>query len=1525
MDILKLKPNLIFRILKLCLMFLSIITAYAVHANSCRTYFPSPLSSSNLASSVSFATEVQVTGTDGSIAIGIGSDSTYSPILSCVSQKCTDSNQRTPAISLPTFETRTSSDNRTIKNNRTEFLPQGTYQNIELGFRSKLHLTSNNQITYIDNLNASQSQSEITFEQGTYWINNLTTGFESKINVSGNDKVVVYVNNASFSQSSLEFNELGLPEQLVLVLYQPTTFGYRAIFNGFIFSADRVVIGNENQINGAIHGNNISLNYQSVLNFAKSSIDNLDIDSFCSSQEPPLPDPAVDLRFDRTYWTDATNEVLDSSTNQIHGTINDDVAVFESGQICRAATFDGTNDYVHAPGIENYLRNTATLIFWLKTTQVGNNTAWFAPGIIGNEHRGGADDIFWGIIDASGRIGFQKGNGRQVKSTDPINDDSWHQVAFTWDEQTGEAKVYINGTLNQTATTETGAVTRNFSSIGRIVDSFGSVQFTGQLDEFSVYDQILTADEIKRIYDQQALGKNPDGSNRVCPIEAQAGQVTLNDTSINPQFTKVCFDREFSVPPKVFTIGQTNNDDRLTLRIKNVTTQGFEIAQVESEERAAPANEQPAGNISQTIDFLAIVEGDHYLDNGKLLRVATHNTTTYQGRLAGGVRTWDQISIADLALTDTPVVMTTIQTLNNETNPIPFSEPFMATTMRNLNSQRFDLALERGETRDGVIANAESIAYLVTNANNSGQLNRDIQFESFLVERYFNGIGDNRCNTYRFDRSYGDTLPLVLASQNSRFGGDGGWLARCSLSSTEVGFSVIEDRDNDSDNSHIPETASGLILSGNFTNQTCGGVPQDIHHYRIEHDGQGLTCDSEPVNVKACLDANCNTLSSRSTSAELTLDGASKSLFTFTGSTVLTFEHNVAETGTLDLINASVAAINPVKCDTGSGSSCDITFKDAGFRFLDATNNSTIINNQIAGIPFPEGIKIQAVENDSGVCKGIFNSDQRVQLAQENVNPGGSSGLYFEVSGNQIAKYVNNNTTEISLSFDSDSSAILPNALYSDAGQIRIRAFYDSNNIQLEGTSSSFWVAPANLVLSAEKSGVILNGADANSSVTQAAGDVFDFQIQAMNGASPAQITQNYQPGQIQLSVQRVLPNHIGSVDGQLTYTNNGAINSTLNPLFQNVNISSFISGIYSYNNARFSEVGVLQVDVRDSNYANTGMTIDGDVIALGRFTPAYLSQQVEEMGSLLATCDGRIGLSAFSGQKQENNASVGAISYLSNPVLKITAYSAQGTITQNYHQDSQGSNNDFMKLDASHINIVSPSNDMLATGVDGSLLPLVSTISSGTLSQDDLTAVVITPLARGVLHYKLSSNDHFYYVRSANSKVDPFESRLQFNLTNSFDSDNVPILNTQPFTPTGIDIRFGRINLENTFGPETHNMAVNMSLEHYENARFVKSFDNSCPSVLTNNFSLATMSLDASLTELAGNTNHFLDGAISGLHLKAPGENNTGNMSISYDSFDWLQYDWANTGSLDQNPSAEATFGIYKGDQRLLHWREVQ
>lgn len=708
-----------------------------------------------------------------------------------------------------------------------------------------------------------------------------------------------------------------------------------------------------------------------------------------------------------------------------------------------------------------------------------------------------------------------------------------------------------------------------------------------------------------------------------------------------------------------------------------------------------------------------------------------------------------------------------------------------------------------------------------------------------------------------------------------------------------------------------------------------------IHHYEIVHDGQGLTCEAETLTIKACTDESCSNvnLSTESVTLDLLADGSLISSKTFIGSTTVSFNHTDVETLSLSVANTSITASDPLVCDASSSNSCDIAFTNAGFRFLYGTENSTFLPNQIAGSLFSDTLKLQAVKDINGVCTGVFTGNNNVDLSQENINPGGTSGLSFSVNGNNIAKH--SNVTNTPLNFGGNSMATLPTPVYHDAGKIRLHANYDVGGVTLSGSSHAFWVSPAELVVAAKSGETKLNGATATAAKTYKAGENFTLTVTAYNAATPSVITPNYSPEQIQFMLERTGPTLIDtSVDGKLSYAAASDLVTSTSPIFKNVTLANFSSGVSIYNAAQYSEVGLLNLDVQDSNYGNEGIIVPATDINIGRFIPDHFEQTVADHGVLFSTCN--VGTTfAFSGQKDEATETIGAISYLTSPVLAITAYNKQGNITQNYYEDSEGSVNDYMKLSGSDIVITAPVEDKVAVGVNGNLLRLTANMHTGTLSENDLTALIANPLPKGVLHYQfsdefnLSDKDNFFYNRSDNAKVTPFTSNFDFATTTIMDTDNVSLTTTVDASPTGVEIRFGRLRLENNFGPETENLPQPMYIEHFDDTAFVITPNSDCVSYDTSKVSLTNISLDPTLTNTLGGIGNFVNGKTKGIELEAPGAKNQGAIGVSYDAYDWLKYDWNNTdgshdGPYDDNPSAAASFGVFRSNDRIIQWREV-
>jgi hypothetical protein len=699
----------------------------------------------------------------------------------------------------------------------------------------------------------------------------------------------------------------------------------------------------------------------------------------------------------------------------------------------------------------------------------------------------------------------------------------------------------------------------------------------------------------------------------------------------------------------------------------------------------------------------------------------------------------------------------------------------------------------------------------------------------------------------------------------------------------------------------------------------CIEVPV-VHHYEIRHDGQGLTCESESITVLACSNDDCSNVSEQQVTLDILINGAVNNTATFTGSTNVDITYTVPETVSLSVANETVLASEPFVCDDGTSNSCSMVFTDAGFRFLYSSANLSNIPTQIAGDVFSDSLQLQAVENNNGVCVGLFNGNQSVRLSQENVNPGGTGGLNFSVNGSNIAKYPAGTATTLNFSANSIATIALPR--YEDAGQIRLRAEYDDGSISVTGASQPFWVRPAQLHLEASATGNALNGADATSLRVYAAGEAFDLSVTALNSAGVT--TPNYTPGQLQFAVQRTAPTSAGSVDGQLHYAPSASMSASLSGLFQDVSLSPFSSGVSAYGGAFYSEVGLISLDAQDRSYGNGSIIVPASAINIGRFTPHHFTQTVADQGVLTAQCGTQSQFTVYTGQTLESNTSIGAISYLTAPTLAITAFNKQGQITQNYHEDVPNSANDFMRLSNTNISITPPTQDSATSGIDGTRLPVSAIINTGTVSQNDLTALPnIVALPRGVVHYQLSNSDHFLYQRSANAKVAPFTSSLNFAVASITDADNVSAISTVNAMPTGVSVRFGRLVLENSFGPETSNIPQLMRLEHFNGNRFITSLDNSCTSYDASDISLSNISLDPSFTSVLGSSGNFVSGQSGDIFYQAPGSGNQGEMQATYDSYDWLKYDWNNDGVFDDNPSAIVTFGAYRGDDRFLHWRE--
>ncbi|MEP0095097.1 hypothetical protein [Parasphingorhabdus sp.] len=292
----------------------------------------------------------------------------------------------------------------------------------------------------------------------------------------------------------------------------------------------------------------------------------------------------------------------------------------------------------------------------------------------------------------------------------------------------------------------------------------------------------------------------------------EAGSFTAHDTSANGNPVRVNFQQTFDTVPIVVALIGNTGTDAAKIRITNVTTTGFDELILEPDDFDGPHS-------AETIHYLAVEPGRHVLPGGGIVEAGTETVSAIQhGSGVGGAESWANPTYS-ASLPAIPGVIAHIQTANNEplaSGSSP-SQPFLTATTRNLTASGFDLALERSEASAGSIVASETIGWIAFPAGSSGSF-LDVSNASVTWSGVNTASNIRGWNNGCFSNPFGLTSAsaIVIAKKNSHFGGDGGWIRRCSLSSSAIGLTVDEDTSRDNERGHIVESTSIIAFSRAF-------------------------------------------------------------------------------------------------------------------------------------------------------------------------------------------------------------------------------------------------------------------------------------------------------------------------------------------------------------------------------------------------------------------------------------------------------------------------------------------------------------------------------------------------------------------------------------------------------------------------------------------------------------------------------------------------------------------------------------
>jgi MSHA biogenesis protein MshQ len=358
--------------------------------------------------------------------------------------------------------------------------------------------------------------------------------------------------------------------------------------------------------------------------------------------------------------------------------------------------------------------------------------------------------------------------------------------------------------------------------------------------------------------------------------------------------------------------------------------------------------------------------------------------------------------------------------------------------------------------------------------------------------------------------------------------------------------------------------------------------------------------------------------------------------------------------------------------------------------------------------------------------------------------------------------------------------------------------------------------------------------------------------------------------------------------------------------------------------------VGRIEIDIQDANYLGNLIPSQG-ALTLGNFIPAYFTvAQVQP--TLQNTHEDTF---SYIGETIEFVTG-------SEPLLIFTAKNVQNAVTENYgvtpwilSLSQLDVNNGIFLIDSSTY-----AKTDSAEEVSKGSTPIIST---GNLDYDGIIEVQIP-------------DTRFKYnkVRSDNTTFDiasPFTAFIDMEFSSTFltDTDDVCYQadyasgTCLPFTITsitGANMRYGRLALESTYGPETEPLRVPIKAEYYDTGRWLLNTDDSGTSIAFNQSTdhiklLASGSADiTSDINNISSTGSLLLGVAddsNDLLLNAPGDMGAVKLQLdpSNDPTGWsdyLNYDWNGDGVIDSDdhPEATVTFGQFRGNDRIIHWREV-
>ncbi|WP_119564877.1 DUF6701 domain-containing protein [Vibrio cholerae] len=1197
-----------------------------------------------------------------------------------------------------------------------------------------------------------------------------------------------------------------------------------------------------------------------------------------------LPSAVALYHLEEQVWDGSANEVLDASGNGLHGrAVNGAVTAIATPALptlnnlgtCGYGVFNkSSNQYLEVPHSQLFnLEETLTVSAWIHPNDYPNS------GLMSIVSKDGNYEFH---LDSSGRVYWYweiQGGGYDVlTSTKSIPKNQWSHITVRYNKSGAPQRqsIFINGQLNNSSNHNDTLATNNRPlQIGQD-QNFAGRAFDGFIDEVQIFSQALSNAQILQLYRQ----RHPCSSGPILQCFSDSFDSSLSDLWVT------------STSKGSFQPGVVNGRLRFTQAVGNQSTSS-------SYQRLFPAR-----------DNLVEVEFDHF---------------AYDGTGADGIA----VVLSDARVTPRAGAFGGPLGYGFKPNEPGFAGGWLGIGIDEHGnfSNEGGQGAKPGRRRQSVAlrgSGEDETGYrYLAGACNNGTTNTRGSCLSPTVDN--NNSGD----VHRYKIVVDSRVSNQSQVEILRKVGSGNW-------QTIVGpLNVLDSQFNQAavpDDFLLSITGStggsnNIHEIDNF--QVCAldssPIDQQIDHFRIIHTGQGVTCSAESVTILACNNADCSELFTDPVQATLspaTVSGGGGwvggNVINFSGGST-TVEIRKNQPGSITLgVSGSSPTTKPFAttlCQTGGGwsaSHCSTTFADSGF-VID-------VPDFIANSSATATIKAVKTSDASLQCVPEFaNVDKTINFWSSYIAPDSSSVVgspAVSINAEEIGKS-QALASAIPMTFNASGEASFT-LNYLDAGKMQLNARYQGSGTEdglLMVGSDQFVSFPKYLQISAQRTSnkdygnSNINGdcptADTDCKVFSAAGESFNLLITAYGEGD--EVTPNYQHSNMALTHTLVAP-----ASGQA-----GTISTAS---YQQVPVNGGTNTVAQ----SVSEVGVFNFTVtpqgpfQSSNAYTIAAANTGNI---GRFIPYYLHLE-GNIPSFSQACstftylgqamkfDRLPGISVAgrfynelgtNDEGETENYKIGSWWRYSNPWLY-----------RNFSAQSSG----FNITDTETPGLLSPQEGFAWPGsvvIDAS--NFIARLENAQIRYDKPYAPV-EPIAEGVI--------------------------LQLSIDDTKDLDGVCYQTSGESGCIGYDFpssesqnqRWGRLLIHDTYGPETTPLSQKVEAQYFSGGRFLTNSDDSCSDLGSVNhfdfdptdFTVLTSGTATPPEVKATLAPSRLSAGFANINFSAPGAENTGTIVSSYDLstlLPWLHVDEDGNSSFEKRVSGRVQFGLYRGSDRVIWWRE--